>query len=138
MQLIHEVDGQWVAADETPPDWDSPGGLLLEVDAEPTEGDLNVQRIGINFPAFNDGRGLSLAVLLRTRLKFGGDLYAVGAVHQDILHYMIRCGINKILLPDGCDVDAALKLIKPYSDYYQSSVLVPEPSFRRVERGSNA
>lgn len=104
--------------------------LLLEVDAEPDSAVANAPAIAINFPAFNDGRGLSLAVLLRTRLGFTGELRAVGDVHQDILHYMRRCGFDSYLLPDGRDPQQALRLLTPYSAHYQASVEDPQPHFR--------
>ncbi|MCR9279124.1 MAG: DUF934 domain-containing protein [Pseudomonadaceae bacterium] len=104
--------------------------LLLECDAEPDASVTEAPAIAINFPAFNDGRGLSLAVLLRTRLGFTGELRAVGDVHQDILHYMRRCGFDSYELPDGRDPEQALKLLSPYSVQYQASVEDPQPHFR--------
>ena len=57
-------------------DWHPAGGagLLLEVDDEPQLSFAVAPLIAINFPSFNDGRGLSLAVLLRTRVGFEGEL----------------------------------------------------------------
>ncbi len=104
--------------------------LLLECDAQPDAAIKDAPSIAINFPVFNDGRGLSLAVLLRTRLGFTGELRAVGDVHQDILHYMRRCGFDSYLLPDGRNPEQALKLLTPYSAHYQASVENPQPSFR--------
>lgn len=112
-------------------------GVILEVDTEPQPEFAAAPLIAINFPAFNDGRGLSLAVLLRTRYGFRGELRAVGDVHPDLIHYMKRCGFDTFLLPDdrsfpgGADSSA----LAPHADYYQASVLEPEPAFRRVARG---
>ena len=135
MQLIELVNGQWQAVEQNLPEWESASACLLAVDAEPTSMDESMLNVGIELPAFIDGRALSLAVLLRTRLGFSGDLYAIGSVHEDILHYLARCGFNKIVVPEGCPVEQALALIQPYSQYYQSSVTEQTPSFRRVERG---
>ena len=63
--------------------------------------------IAINFPAFSDGRGLSLAVLLRTRFNYAGELRAVGDVHPDVIHYMKRCGFDTFQMPEGRTLPAA-------------------------------
>lgn len=136
MQLMaKQPDGSWSVVDETLPSWDAASGLIFEVDVEIDAIPPDVTAIGIDFPAFTDGRGLSLAVLIRTRLNFQGELYALGGIHQDIVHYLARCGFSKILVPDGCSAATALTLIQPYSDHYQSSVIEAKPSFKRVERG---
>ncbi len=139
MQVLSlQEDGTWIAEDRMLPEWSHADALLLQADAEPSSEMQSAHHIGIEFPAFNDGRALSLAVLLRTRYKFSGDLYALGEVHQDILHYMVRCGFNRIVCPSGCTPEVALSLITPYSQFYQGSVNQPEPSFKRVERGIKA
>ena len=97
---------------------------------------MAAEAIAINFPAFNDGRGLSLAVLLRTRFNYTGEIRAVGAVHEDILHYIVRCGFDVIELPDERNIDTALACLEPYSGVYQGSVISPEPAYRRVNRGT--
>lgn len=115
-------------------------GLLLEPSDEPDARFATAPLIAINFPAFNDGRALSLAVLLRTRYQYAGELRAVGDVHPDMVHYMKRCGFDTFLMPEGRTLpvtagDSHITLA-PYSDYYQASVLDPEPAFRRVRRGA--
>ena len=117
---------------------ESGNGLALEVDDEPTSQFCQAPLITINFPVFTDGRGLSLAVLLRTRYDFTGELRAVGDVHQDLLHYMRRCGFDSYVLPEHRQLPAAdnRQPFSPYTDYYQASVIQPEPAFRRVPRGA--
>ena len=121
----------WRAADQ----WQAGQPLRLEGEAEPDAAYVDASAIAIEFPAFNDGRGLSLAVLLRTRYGYTGELRAVGAVHEDILHYMTRCGFDAFELPDERDAHTALDVIEPYTGQYQGSVTQPEPAFRRVNRG---
>ncbi|MDE0061741.1 MAG: DUF934 domain-containing protein [Gammaproteobacteria bacterium] len=111
-------------------------GVLLTVDDEVDERFLAANRIAIEFPAFNDGRGLSLAVLLRTRHGYAGDIVATGDVHEDMLHYLRRCGFTSFLVPDERSLDTALSTLAPYSDYYQASVIEPQPAFRRIGRGA--
>ena len=121
-------------------DWQASSDAIpmLSADAEIPEAILAAGTIAIEFPAFNDGRGLSLAVLLRSRHRYEGELLAVGDVHQDILHFMHRCGFDSYLLPDDRDPQQALSLLSPYSDYYQASPRQPEPAFRRVAGGGFA
>ncbi len=111
-------------------------GVRLTVDDEVDERFLATNRIAIEFPAFNDGRGLSLAVLLRTRHGYAGDIMATGDVHEDMLHYLRRCGFTSFLVPDERSLDTALSTLAPYSDYYQASVIEPQPAFRRIGRGA--
>ena len=110
-------------------------GVRLSVDQTIEERFLAARRIAIDFPAFNDGRGLSLAVLLRSRYGYTGDIMATGDVHEDMLHYLRRCGFTSFLIPDERNLDTALSTLAPYSDYYQASVVQPEPAFRRIGRG---
>ena len=132
MPLLNKnEDGQWQLGAAELPDWQSDDALVLAGDAELPDDLEGIAAVGIEFPAFNDGRGLSLAVLIRTRLGFTGDLVALGAVHEDILHYMRRCGFNMMQLPDDRDAEVALSLLAPYTDHYQASVEQTQPSFRR-------
>ncbi len=87
--------------------------------------------VAVDFPAFNDGRGLSSAVLLRTRMGFVGDLRAIGAVQLDQLNYMCRCGFTSFALADNADADAMRSHLVVMSEYYQSSATEPRPLFRR-------
>ncbi len=139
------VDDQWHPVDQRPagdaanahwallPEdlWNNDPGLMLAVDAEPQPEHLQAECIGIHFAAFNDGRGLSLAVLLRQRLGYTGMLRAYGDVHPDMLHYLSRCGFDSFELPHNRSVDTALQALQPYSAYYQASAVDPEPKFRR-------
>ena len=109
-------------------------GLLLQVDAEPEADFIAAPLIAIHFLEFKDGRGLSLAALLRSRFKYQGDLRAVGDTHHDLVHYLVRCGFSSFVLPDGRDVSIALKGATVYSHYYQSSVGDPEPLYRKIRR----
>lgn len=129
------------------PEW-TPGsgeGLLLEPSDEPSAAHISAPLIAINFPAFSDGRGLSLAVLLRTRFNYTGELRAVGDVHPDVIHYMKRCGFDTFQMPEGRALPPAANdpagaradnTLAPHSDYYQASVLHPQPAYRRVRRGA--
>ena len=117
-------------------------GLLLSVDTEPSDEFASADLIAIDFPSFSDGRGLSLAVLLRSRHGFVGVLRAVGDINADLLHYLARCGFNSFELnspsvhPDGTNTVTGFNALAPYSDTYQASVMQPEPAYRRIRRGA--
>jgi uncharacterized protein (DUF934 family) len=114
-------------------------GIWIPGDGEPGEIATllpKVALVAIRFPTMNDGRGLSLAVLLRTRFAFTGELRAIGEVHEDVLNYMHRCGIDSYQLPDGHDPKVALAAMNSLTDFYQGSVVDPRPAFRRIARGA--
>jgi uncharacterized protein (DUF934 family) len=102
---------------------DDPAGIAARVS--------KISLIEINFPKFGDGRGFSIARLLRERYGYKGELRAVGQVARDHLHYMEQCGFDAFLLRDGEDVDEALAAFGDFSEHYQSTVAQPVPLFRR-------
>jgi uncharacterized protein (DUF934 family) len=90
-----------------------------------------VARIEVNFPSFTDGRGYSIARLLRERHGYDGELRAVGDVQRDQLFYLARCGFDAFLLRKDGDADDALAAFNDFSEAYQASVERPQPLFRR-------
>jgi uncharacterized protein (DUF934 family) len=88
-------------------------------------------RVEVNFPKFGDGRGFSIARLLRERYGYKGELRAVGEVARDHLYNLEQCGFDAFLLRDGEDVDDALAAFDDFSETYQSTVAQPLPLFRR-------
>jgi uncharacterized protein (DUF934 family) len=91
----------------------------------------NASRVEVNFPKFGDGRGFSIARLLRERYGYKGELRAVGQVARDHLYYMEQCGFDAFLLREGEDVAEALAAFDDFSEAYQASVAQPVPLFRR-------
>ena len=128
-QIVDEPDAQWQSLS----DWQAAGGsrgrVTVNVDSEPDQSWLSADAIAVDFPALTDGRGLSLAVLLRTRYRYTGDLVARGGVHEDIVHFLARCGFNVIELPQERDLQVALNWVSPHTGYYQASVNDPTPHF---------
>ena len=90
-----------------------------------------VARVEVNFPKFGDGRGYSIARLLRERYGYQGELRAVGEVVRDHLFYMESCGFDAFLLRDGEDAEEALGGFEDFSESYSASVARPQPLFRR-------
>lgn len=52
--------------------------------------------VAVTFPAFNDGRAFSQAVLLRQRLGYDGEIRALGDILIDQVAYMLRCGVDSV------------------------------------------
>ncbi|ATE61307.1 DUF934 domain-containing protein [Thauera sinica] len=99
-------------------------------------GDLpRLQLIAVDFPKFVDGRGYSIAALLRSRYGYGGELRAIGEVLRDQFFYMKRCGFDSMQPPAGrythAQLEAALASLRTFSEPYQGAVDVAEPLFRR-------
>ncbi len=87
--------------------------------------------IAVNFPKFTDGRGYSIARLLRERYHFQGEIRAIGDVLQDQLFFMRRCGIDAYALRADKDIEKALAGFSVFSETYQAAVDQSEPLFRR-------
>ena len=87
--------------------------------------------IAVNFPKFTDGRGYSIATLLRSRYGYQGELRAIGDVLRDQLFYMQRVGFNAFAVRADKDIHDALKALKDFSVTYQGSVAEPRPLFKR-------
>ncbi len=113
-----------------------PAALTVTVDTEPDTIDLEVPSIAIEFGAFNDGRGLSLAVLLREQYGYQGELHATGALIPDMIHYLRRCRFDRVVFPDRFSAAQIEAASAPHKAYYQGSVSEPEPAFRRTSRSA--
>ena len=87
--------------------------------------------LGVNFPKFADGRGYSIARLLRERFAYTGEIRALGDVLQDQLFLLKRCGFDAFAVREGKDIEAALAGLNAFSESYQSAVDQPQPLFRR-------
>jgi uncharacterized protein (DUF934 family) len=90
-----------------------------------------IRAIAVNFPKFGDGRGYSIARLLRERYGYKGELRAVGEVARDHLHAMAQCGFDAFELRAGEDPQEALKAFGDFSEQYQATTAQPVPLFRR-------
>jgi uncharacterized protein (DUF934 family) len=87
--------------------------------------------IAIEFPRFTDGRGYSVARILRDRHGFKGELRAVGWVLRDNLLYMERCGFDAFELKAGKPLESALAAFKELSVRYQAGADEKRPLYRR-------
>jgi uncharacterized protein (DUF934 family) len=92
---------------------------------------IDLPVIAINFPKFADGRGFSIARLLRERYGYQGEIRAVGQIIRDQLFLMQRCGFNGFVFDADIDLVEASKSLQDFSDAYQVAVDQPEPLFKR-------
>ncbi len=90
--------------------------------------------IAIRFPKYGDGRGYSIARLLRERYGYKGELRAIGVVARDHLQLMAQCGFDSFQLREGEDAQQALKGLDDFSEAYQASAAQPAQLFRRRGR----
>ncbi|MBS1157365.1 MAG: hypothetical protein H6R07_3289 [Proteobacteria bacterium] len=97
---------------------------------------IQLPLLAIDFPSFRDGRGYSIAYLLRTRCSFTGELRAIGDVLRDQLFYMQRCGFNSFAVRADKDIHDALKGLTTFSVKYQGAVDDPVPLFRKREQAT--
>jgi uncharacterized protein (DUF934 family) len=88
---------------------DDPAAVALE----------GVTRVEVSFPKFGDGRGYSIARVLRKRRGYRGELRAVGHITRDLLQFLERCGFDAFELRDGEDPHEALKSFGDLTHSYQ-------------------
>ena len=106
--------------------------LRLEPGDDPASVSLEgATRVEVNFPKFGDGRGYSIARLLRERYGYRGELRAVGQITRDLLFFLESCGFDAFELRAGEDPQEALAAFDDFSESYQASVARPLPLFRR-------
>ena len=107
--------GVWLAPQEDPSD------LAGELD--------DLDTVGVHFPVPGDGRGYSIATLLRTRYGFKRELRAIGNIGRDYLHFLRRVGFDSIEIANP---ESAIDSLNDFSVSYQAAVDQSLPLFRRV------
>jgi len=118
-------------------------GVWLD-SAEPAEAlaaDLaRLPVVAVNFPKFTDGRGYSIATLLRTRYGYAGELRAIGNVLRDQFFFYARCGFDALQPEEGrytdAQLEAALASFHDFTEPYQAAVDRPAPVWRRINRSA--
>ena len=124
----------WLAQADAIAERNQPFGVWLDSSQDPADIADAVDAfavIAVNFPKFADGRGYSIAALLRTRYGYQGELRAIGDVLRDQLFYMQRVGFNAFAVRADKDIHDALTALKDFSEVYQGSVDQPLPLFKR-------
>jgi uncharacterized protein (DUF934 family) len=109
-------------------------GIWLDSDEDPAAIAEDLRLFGVvavRIPKITDGRGFSIAYLLRLRYGWRGELRAFGDVWRDQLYFLARCGFDAFALREGEDPSEALAAFGDFSETYQGSVRQPLPLFRR-------
>jgi len=88
--------------------------------------------VALQFPKWTDGRAYSQARLLRTRLRYGGEVRATGEVLVDMVPLLQRSGFDAALLRDDQDLAAAQRALRFFAGHYQGDVQQPRPLFARI------
>jgi uncharacterized protein (DUF934 family) len=122
-ELVHGIRAVWISPND---DFEPLVEMLRTLDL-----------IAVDFPSFRDGRGYSVATLLRSRYGWTGELRAVGDVLRDQLNYMRRCGFDAFAVRADKDINEAIKSFSHYSIRYQGAVDEPLPLFRRRDLHTN-
>ncbi|AJG24125.1 DUF934 domain-containing protein [Cupriavidus basilensis] len=103
----------YLGPDADPEDLLEAGGATIDA--------TGIAHLAIDFPVYTDGRGYSLAQLLRTQYGWGGELRAVGDVMIDTVHYMARCGFDAFAVKPSHDPQAALAALGTFTVHYQKT-----------------
>ncbi|HWF01402.1 MAG TPA: DUF934 domain-containing protein [Caulobacteraceae bacterium] len=124
-----EAEQPWLAAQ------DRALGVRLTSDADPEAlapwfGRLSL--IAVEFPKFRDGRGYSLARLLRERYGWLGELRAVGDVLVEQSDHLLRCGFDAFEPADGTGAREWTAAALRHRHVYQRAADARVPAF--VER----
>lgn len=87
----------------------------------------NAGPIAILFPSFSDGRGFSLARILRDRLGFGGEIRAVGTLIPDQAQFLLRSGFDTAEIADPGATETWKTSLKIIGHNYQPAARNPLP-----------
>jgi len=94
---------------------------LAEVEAAAATTDVLV----LEFDAFRDGRGFSLASILRER-GYTGRLIAAGKLLPDQARHLRRTGFDAVELNPGSDLATWTRMDRAFDDAYQAAAPFPE------------
>ncbi len=100
-------------------------GIEVDVDLEPAQLAPFIDRLGlisVRFTSFKDGRGFTLARLLRERCGFTAELRASGDILPDQILFLLRVGFSTFELPDHFPTHRVREALERYSVWFQSAV----------------
>ena len=102
----------------------TPLGVRLACDQSPEALGSDLERLSLvvlEFPRFRDGRPFSWARMLRTRLRFKGEIRAVGDYLYDQLAFMARVGFDGFELPASITPALFRRAMTEMTNVYQPS-----------------
>ena len=123
----------WHAVRDTWPAGGAVGVVLPNtVDVEDLAADLpRLALVALQFPKWVDGRAYSQAHVLRARLRYTGELRAVGDVLVDMLPLLQRTGFDAVELRHDQQESSARRALSLVTDHYQGGLTEPRPLFAR-------
>ena len=113
---------RWQAERDALMSRNAPLGVRLTPDQSPDALEADVHHftvIELEFPKFKDGRGYSWARLLRQRLRYTGEIRAVGDVLRDQWLFMHRCGIDAFEVRPGTRIKDFRAAMAEQTVFYQ-------------------
>ncbi|HEY6087081.1 MAG TPA: DUF934 domain-containing protein [Burkholderiaceae bacterium] len=124
---------QWHAVREQWPQTMRAGVVVPnDVDIESLEADLpRLALIALQFPKWVDGRAYSQARLLRSRLRYRGEVRATGEVLVDMLPLLHRTGFDAVQLRADQSLESSQRALRFFADHYQGDVHETQPLFAR-------
>jgi hypothetical protein len=79
---------------------------------------LSFSAIAVRFEKVTEGRPYSFVLRLR-EMGYAGEVHAVGAVNQEIMHHLIRVGFTHFHFADHSQV-VPKEIVSPFSFSYQT------------------
>lgn len=125
---------QWHAVRDTWPA-NLPVGVALAntADVETLAADLDrIALVVLHFPKWTDGRAYSQGHVLRSRLRYRGEVRATGDVLVDMLPLLHRTGIDTVQMRHDQSEEDARRVLGLVTDHYQGDVVQTRPLFSRV------
>ena len=92
--------------------------------------------VALCFPKWTDGRAYSQARLLRSRMRYQGELVATGEVLVDMLPLLQRSGFDAAQLRADQNLAAADRALGFFPGHYQADLVSKLPQFKRVAAAS--
>ncbi len=131
---------QWHAVRDTWPEGLATGVILPnDVDVLDLKADLpRLQLVVLQFPKWVDGRAYSQAHVLRSRLRYAGEVRAIGEVLVDMLPLLQRCGVDAVQMRGDQNQEAAERALGFFPGHYQADVNETRPLFARAGSGGAA
>lgn len=103
-----------------------------DIDIESITSDLpRLALVALQFPKWVDGRAYSQARILRSRLRFAGEVRATGEVLVDMLPLLQRTGFDSVQLRADQSLEAARRALGFFADHYQGDVHQTQPLYAR-------
>lgn len=125
---------QWHAVRDT---WPAqlPTGLIVPntLDIETLATDLpRLSLLVLQFPKWTDGRAYSQAHVLKARLRYQGEVRAIGDVLVDMMPLLARTGFTAVQLRHDQLQSSAERALTLISEHYQADVVQTRPLFSRI------